>query len=190
MKLSEEKPSRPKRAWSGVKPVLISVVVGVVVAVLSTVIIVRLPPPEPRQQRETALLLGHDAAFALARAIEGQSIEQATGQIEGYLRKLSLDDVEYPSDPLGTGRDAQPAAEFAQRITGRLSVHGEAIEAAFILGWYGVITTNTPDLIESFDLCEFAEKAEFESEQNDLECASNEEGYFQSLIDNIRILIE
>lgn len=108
-----------------------------------------------------ALLLGYDAAFALAHAKLGTLSEQERARIAEYLRQLDIATA-FPENPMGVNNDAQPAADFAQRVAGTLDARDRKAQRAFLLGWLGVITLNTPALKPAgFDLRRFASEAGF-----------------------------
>jgi hypothetical protein len=137
-------------------------------------------------QKRVALMLGYESAVTLALFMTGEPTNQIRAKISEYLRLLRIDDVQFPNDPVGNSSDGQPAAEYAQEVAGRLSARGTDIGDAFILGWYGVITLNTPDLRPDFDLCEFAQRSGFD-DTFELKCdARSKEQYFKQLIERVR----
>jgi hypothetical protein len=111
-------------------------------------------PPTPHVNQSTfsersrgrALLAGYDGAFAVAHALQGHDLQQERARLSDYLRQLGVTGAEFPLDPLGPARDAEPAAKFAQSVLGTLEARDPRLGQAFVLGWFGVISLNTPNL--------------------------------------------
>lgn len=118
--------------------------------------------PAFEEKRSQALLLGYDGALALAHAIQGQPTAQNRARLGEYLRLLDLRPIEFPADPMGPQRDAEPASLFAQEVVGTMEARDVRLQRAFALGWWGVISLNTPSLRPAeFDLRQFAAEAGF-----------------------------
>ena len=114
------------------------------------------------KRRAHALLLGYDGAFALAHALQGESVTQEQARLAEYIRQLDLHDVYFPKNPAGDLKDAAPASIFAQKVTGMLEARDFRLRSAFLVGWLGVITINTPSLMpEGFNLRKIAGEAGF-----------------------------
>lgn len=109
-----------------------------------------------------ALLLGYDGAFALAHSLQDKSITQEQARLAEYIRQLNLLDIAFPGNPAGDLKDAAPASIFAQEVAGTLEARDFRLRSAFLVGWLGVITINTPSLTpEGFELRKFAKEAGF-----------------------------
>jgi Trypsin-like peptidase domain len=113
-------------------------------------------------QRAIALLLGFDGAFAIAHALAGQPIAHDQARLRELLRQLEITDVVFPDEPVGKSGDGLPASTFAQHVTGTLEARDPRLAKAFLVGWLGVITLNTPELTPGgFQLRTFAHEAGF-----------------------------
>ncbi len=116
----------------------------------------------PTEARDRALLLGYDAAFALALDLQGKPTRQTVASINTHLKLLELDSIAFPASPAGALRDASPAAQFAQSVAGALGARSTQHEAAFLLGWCGVIETNSPGMAPAgFSVRDQAKRAGF-----------------------------
>jgi hypothetical protein len=142
---------------------------------------------EFESQRARAFLIGYEAAFGLAKAIQAaQGVEQQRALINGYLVEIGLPNLKFPSDPRGTNRDAVPAALFAQQVLGSLNALDLRLGAAFTLGWYGVIGTNTPSVVNpEFKVRSYVQKAEFPA----FEQAVSDKEIVQRLADQARFVL-
>jgi hypothetical protein len=109
------------------------------------------------EARDRAFLVGYYGAFALAQAKLGQDIVELRSAINAHLRELGLLS-EYPADPVGTA--GEPAAAFFRKTRGELSTRDTRLEKAFTLGWFGVISVNTPSLKpQGFEVAQTAKEA-------------------------------
>ncbi len=138
--------------------------------------------PEFMKKRTLALLLGYDGAFALAHALMNKPIVQERSRLSEYLRQLNLEKVYFPADPLGEKKDATPASAFAQEVVGTLEARDVRLQRAFLAGWLGVISINTPTMKpEGFDLRSFTKDAGFPDQVN-----SSDAEYLESLVEQER----
>jgi hypothetical protein len=138
--------------------------------------------PNFDQKRSRALLLGFDSAFALAHSVEKKAIDQEVVLLNAYLKLLDIPDLQFPSDPLGSEKDAKPTVQFVQSVYAKLGAADTVLQHAFALGFYGVVSSNSPDLKpKGFDLREFAKKAGF-ADQSTMKDAE----YLQWIADNSR----
>ena len=174
------------REWSDAEKwgmgIASALVVAALVALASSLIMQDEQKYEFEKHRAISLLLGYDGAFALARSIQGQSIRQQKSQLDGYIKQLGIKDISYPIEPIGDNKDAEPASQFSQQIVGRLDTIDPRLKSAFVLGWYGVITTNTPDLKPAeFDIQRFATDAGYQKrpDLSDIE-------FLESLVEDAR----
>jgi hypothetical protein len=95
---------------------------------------------------------------------------------------LGLLNLTYPNNPIGENRDGKPATEFAQKMMGELSAIDGRLQKAFEVGFFGVISINTPEMKpKGFDLKAFALEAGFE-ENNRI----SEIDYLESLVKKAR----
>ena len=143
-----------------------------------------------KSQKEDALLLGYYSAYALALFKQDKldPFNQIRGRINQYLKNLGIGNLRYPDNPYGENRDSVPVAKFAQEVAGRLAAHGRVIESAFILGWYGLITTNTPSMRPDFDLCKSVREAGFDENncKNQFSDNATKKIYFKNLIETVQ----
>lgn len=115
------------------------------------------------KKRAQALLLGYDGAVALGLTLIGATTVQERAALNARLAKLDLNAIQFPPDPAGSNKDAEPASVFAREVSGALSAQNKRLERAFQLGWLGYITTNSPNQARpDFGIKPFATQAEFE----------------------------
>lgn len=159
-----------RRDWTDAEKWFMGIAAALIVAVVLALATWMSRSDDFEEHRSLALLLGYDGAIGLAKSLQGESVVQQGSQLDGYLKSLGIEDITYPVNPSGDSRDAAPAAEFAQRITGRLRSQDQRLESAFLLGWYGVITTNTPSLKRAeFDVRAYSQKAGYGPQRGNLD---------------------
>ena len=135
------------------------------------------------QSRARSLLIGYDGAFALARALMGEDIMQDRSRIDEYLRLPGVDVAAFPTDPAGPNGTAEAAAAFARSLAGVLEARDSRLKAAFVLGWFGVISTNTPSIsLSGFSVQSAAREAGFPTEDD-----VGDEEYLEELVRNARL---
>jgi ABC-type uncharacterized transport system substrate-binding protein len=119
-------------------------------------------PDNFEEHRSRALLLGFDGALALGHAVMGEDLTQEKARLTEYLHQLGLERIVYPENPLGDAKDALPASTFQKLTAGALEARDLRLARAFELGWFGVISTNTPSLRPpGFGIRKFALEAGF-----------------------------
>jgi hypothetical protein len=137
----------------------------------------------PTPARDRALVLGFNAAFALAQDLQGILTDQQVSSINTQLRLLELGNIAFPVKPAGAEGNALPAAQFAQQVAGALEARSTGHKAAFLLGWFGVIATNSPEVAPpGFGLRSQAKQAGY----RDSLLIANDADYLQSLVDRAR----
>lgn len=166
-----------RRSWSDSEKWAMGIVSALLIAAFAALI--GGAGDEKRTPTNTALLLGYEGAYALAMTLQGASITKERALIDGYLNELGIQDIHYPADPAGDNGGV--ASQFAETVQGRLASRGSDVEAAFVLGWQGVISTNSRVEHRDFDMDNTASAANFPPrlDQQDIE-------YLQSLVDRAR----
>lgn len=134
------------------------------------------------ESRARVLLVGYDGAFALAKAIQGEDFSQDRARINEHLRWLEISTVEFPAHPTEPEGSAENAATFARELAGVLEARDNRLKAAFILGWFGVISTNTPSISPpGFSIERAADEAGFLYTQN-----TPDEAFIEELVADAR----
>jgi hypothetical protein len=137
-------------------------------------------------KRDQALLLGYEAAFTLARARMGNPTIQDQARVTERLRHLGLQAIAFPDNLLGVNNDAVPASDFAQKVVGTLEARDLRLQRAFLVGWLGVITINTPSLKPGgFNLRSFAKEAGFPDLPN-----LSDADYLEFLVDQAKSRVD
>jgi len=119
------------------------------------------------EKRARALVVGYDSAFALAHYRMGRDIMADRVTIGGHLKMLGIN-VEFPLDPLheaGTQEEkGEPTRLFLENVRGALRVLDPRLERAFVLGFFGVVSLNSPEMTpEGFSIESFAREAGFDT---------------------------
>ena len=122
--------------------------------------------PSFEQLRARCFLVGYDSALAIAHLKMGQDIAADRATINGNLRLLGLN-VVFPTDPMraasSTIEDGRPATEFVANVMGSLRAMDRRLDRAFLLGFFGVISLNTPEVVpRDFQLTAFASESGFD----------------------------
>lgn len=134
------------------------------------------------QAKHMALVSGYDSARAQAFSNQGKDFSDLKRSIDLHLQQLGVSGLYYPNE-LG---DGEIVAQFVNAVTPQLREIDKKLESAFLLGFAGLVETNTPGMFPEFSVDLAASSAGFEPRANESQSQSS---YLEALVSKSRWLL-